>query len=558
MRKIGCLAGLILLPFAGFSQQMTEILGRPTNNAITMSILFDQKEDVYWEYGTVSGKYVNATSNYTAAKDTTLFVDFMDLNPGTKYFYRTRYRANGSSSAFTAGPEHTFYTQRATGSIFTFTIEADEHLYDKKGVRSEYQVCLANQAKDNPDFMFTLGDIFGDDHNPTTITSHELDSLHKDYRQYLGQICHSIPFFICIGNHEGEKDYYLHQTPPNNMAVYGTLWRKFYYANPFPNGFYTGNTEVEGYGMGKPENYYAYTWGDALFVILDVYRYDSETSAKPGNWGWTLGQTQYDWLKTTLETSTSKYKFVFAHHVSGEGRGGIVQAKKFEWGGYEADGVTYGFTKNRPNMAKPIHQLFVDNKINVFFQGHDHLFAHEVMDGVIYQEVPMPSDSTYEIGMLANADAYVSDTIGGSGHIRVSVSPSCVNVDFVRAYLPANTISGIHHNREVAFSYTIGDCQTTGLRKQLESPVVKVYPNPSSGEINISTNQNSEMKIRIQIITIEGRIVTEVERIGSGCFENNINLTLRDNAGNELKPGIYIIRLLMGGYEIWYGKIVVK
>ena len=163
--------------------------------------------------------------------------------------------------------------------------------------------------------------------------------------------------------------------------------------------------------MGESENYYAYTWGDALFVVLDVYRYDSETSAKPDNWEWTLGQTQYDWLKTTLETSNSKYKFVFAHHVSGEGRGGIVQAKKFEWGGYEADGTTYGFTKNRPNMAKPIHQLFVDNKVNIFFQGHDHLFAHEVMDGIVYQEVPMPSDSTYQIGMLANADAYVSERV---------------------------------------------------------------------------------------------------------------------------------------------------
>ena len=50
-------------------------------------------------------------------------------------------------------------------------MEADEHLYDKKGARGMYRVTLANQLKDNPDFMLDLGDIFGNDHNPFTITS---------------------------------------------------------------------------------------------------------------------------------------------------------------------------------------------------------------------------------------------------------------------------------------------------------------------------------------------------------------------------------------------------
>lgn len=59
-----------------------------------------------------------------------------------------------------------------------------------------YQISLNNQALDKPDFMLSLGDIFGDDHNPFTITSAELDVLHKDYRQYLGSICHSIPFMF--------------------------------------------------------------------------------------------------------------------------------------------------------------------------------------------------------------------------------------------------------------------------------------------------------------------------------------------------------------------------
>ena len=501
---------VLCFPLLGLAQTYTEILGRPTDNSITVSALFNKKVELYFEYGTVSGTYQNVTTTITTVANTPDEVELKNLTANTKYYYRTRYRLSGSTATFQSSAEHSFYTQRAPSSTFSFTMEADEHLYDKKGIRSMYQICLANQAKDNPDFMFSLGDTFGDDHNPTTITSTQMDSLHKDYRQYLGKICHSVPFFFCLGNHEGEKDYYLHKNAPNNMAVYGTLWRKFYYPNPSPNAFYTGNNEVEAFGMDKPENYYAYTWGDALFVVLDVYRYDSEKSDKPGAWDWTLGQAQYDWLKTTLETSTSKYKFVFAHHVSGEGRGGIEQAKLFEWGGYAADGVTYDFTRMRPNMAKPIHKLFVDNGVNIFFQGHDHLFAHEVMDGVTYQEVPMPSDSTYEIGMLANAGAYVSDTIGGTGHIKVTVNPTGLKVDFVRAYLPADTLNGKHHNREIGFSYTIGNYTETAVNEVTNSDVAEVYPNPAKDKLTIAMKENAPI-VQVRLINIIGQTLLETQ-----------------------------------------------
>ena len=289
-----------------------------------------------------------------------------------------------------------------------------------------------------------------------------MDSLHKDYRPYLGSICHSIPFYVCLGNHEGENDNYLTRTPPNNLAVWGTKWRKFYYPNPKPNGFYTGSNDTlfnQYHGTGPTENYFAWTWGDALFVVLDVYRYQNSTTYKPQGWNWTIGRTQYDWLRSTLENSTAKYKFVFAHHIRGQGRGGLTNAKLYEWGGYQNANLTnYTFDNNRPGWGKPIHQLFRDNHVNIFFQGHDHVFAHEVLDSITYQAVPMAADSSYEIGMLANADAYVSDTVDGTGHIRVTVSPSCVKVDYVKAYLPQDTLSGIHHNKEIGFTYSLGNC----------------------------------------------------------------------------------------------------
>ncbi len=448
----------------------------------------------------------------------------------TRYYYCLRYRLAGAPG-FTTSPEYACHTQRAPGSSFTFTIEADEHLYDKKGVQSIYRICLDNQAADQPDFMLSLGDIFGDDHEPNSISSFQMDSLHKAYRPFLGRICHSIPFFVCLGNHEGENDYYLNQNPPNNLAVWATLARKYYYPNPFPNGFYSGNPTSEPFGMDVPENYYSWTWGDALFVVLDVYRDQCDTSPKPQNWNWTLGYPQYSWLKNTLEGSSARYKFVFAHHIRGQGRGGINEARSFEWGGYNADGTSYDFPVRRPGWDKPIHQLFVDNGVNIFFQGHDHLFAHEVLDGVTYQEVPMPSDSTYEIGMLANADAYVSDTIGGTGHLRVSVSPNCVDVDFVRAWLPADTVGGIHQNGEVAFHYSVGNC-TAGLQKPAEENI-HVWPLPADRQIRIATACGGPLNAGGSLFDCQGRWVKSVD---SPVF-----------SVEDLPNGLYFLRIQCDG-----------
>jgi phosphodiesterase/alkaline phosphatase D-like protein len=427
-----------------------EILSRPTTNSITISTFPKKNMQIYFEYGTSSAYSAQSEVQNAIQNVPSRFV-LNNLLPDTRYYYRMRYMETGTT-VFKSGTEHTFITQRAKGSTFTFTIEADPHLYDKKGIPSMMNVTLQNQAKDNPDFVFDLGDTFGDDHYPSTITQKEMTDLHYNFLSYIGVVCHSAPFFFVLGNHEGENGYYLLQSPPNNIAVYGTLARKMYYANPIPDAFYSGNTQTEQYGIGLPENYYSWEWGDALFVVLDAYR-GYTANAKPDEWDWTLGQKQYEWFRQTLMTSKAKYKFVFAHHVLGENRGGVAIAKLYEWGGYDKKG-NWGFTTNRPGWELPIHQLMVKYGVNIFFQGHDHLFAQEVLDGVIYQEVPMPSDSTYTIGMLANADAFISNQIGGTGHVRVTVSPMNTKVDYIRAYLPKDTNTTMK-NGEIAFSYTV-------------------------------------------------------------------------------------------------------
>lgn len=509
------------------AQTYSIILGRPTDTCITASVMFDKEVDFYYEYGLSSGNYTQQTNSIKLSALVAWESDMYNLKANSKYFYRLRYKLTNNST-YLASPEYHFQTQRAPGSTFTFTVEADEHLYDKKGCDNMYRVTLNNQLADQPDFMLSLGDIFGDDHNPFTITSTNLDSLHRAYRPFLGNICHSVPFYICLGNHEGENDYYQSFTPPNNLCDWATQWRKYYYPNPFPNHFYSGNTTDEPYGIGKPENYYAWTWGDALFVVLDVYRDECDTSPKPKNWNWTLGLPQYTWLKNTLEGSQAKFKFVFAHHIRGQGRGGKNEAQLFEWGGLQTIGGSNTFAQNRPGWAKPIHQLFEDNGVNIFFQGHDHLFAHETLGKVTYQEVPMAADSTYKIGILANASAYTSDTIDGTGHIRVTVSSDCVKVDYVKAFLPADTSKNGNHNREIAFHYNIGACLNNAVHEKAIESAITVYPNPSNNNIFIKTEFRNEV------------ITADIYDLMGNCIQNSFSQIINTE---NIPNGIYILKV---------------
>lgn len=256
LKIVSLLVVLAGLSMSSMAQTKSIILGRPTDKSVTVSVYFDQTVEFYIEYGIRSNTYTDRIAPILNKAKTPNHVDLQNLTGNTKYYYKVYWRLL-TTPAFTATPEYTFQTQRAPNSTFRFVVEADEHLHDKKGVPNLFKITLQNMLKSEPDFMISMGDLFGDDHTPATTTSADMDFYHRDLLQYLTEACHSMPFFFCLGNHEGESGYYLKQNPPNNIAVYATNWRKFYFANPFPNGFYTGNSVKEANGIDLPENYYS-------------------------------------------------------------------------------------------------------------------------------------------------------------------------------------------------------------------------------------------------------------------------------------------------------------
>lgn len=424
------------------------ILGRPTNNSVSLNALFSQQAEVYWEYGTVTGSYSGKTAVNNAAKGVPVEADLTGLTTDTKYYYRTRYKLTGSST-FVAGPEYTFHTPRTSGSTFTFAIEADPHL-DENSDTLSYALSLNNILSKSPDFLLDLGDTFFSEKQPVK-TQAVITGRHLLLRSYFDNICHSVPLYLVLGNHEGEVGWSMDGTA-TSLPVMASNTRNLYFPNPAPNNFYSGNSKSEAF-VGLRKGYYAFEWGNAQIIVLDPYWY---TNTKPG-WGWTLGADQYNWFKTAITSSKAKYKFVFCHNLVGgngnDARGGSEFADLFEWGGNNLDG-TPGFDKNRPGWGKSIHTLMKENKVTIFFHGHDHFYGKQDKDGIVYQEVPQPSNKNITNTSAADYGYKEGVILPGRGFLLLTVSASSVKVEYIKTLLPSEE-GARGKNGDVAASYTI-------------------------------------------------------------------------------------------------------
>ena len=542
----------VLLVSTGISAQTLwhkEYLGRPTDNSITVALMFIDSADVSVQYGTTSGVYPNQTAWQTFGDSSSAEIIISGLSANTKYYYRVQYR-HPRTTIVTTRPEFTFHTQRPPGTPFTFIVQADPHM-DSGTDTAQYRLAIQNQLSDNPDFMIDLGDFLMTDKLlnsahvvPFDTIPYRCNMLRNRYESE----SHSVPIFNTIGNHEGECGWYNNGTA-NCIAVWDAQQRNKYFVNPAPDNFYTGDTANTNF-VGKRKSFYSWQWGDALFIVLDAYWYSTPKPDSLHGWYWTLGKKQYDWLKTTLENSTATYKFVFSHQLIGgdpQGRGGVERANFYEWGGQNIDS-TAGFAANRPGWYKPIKDLLTEHHVNIFFHGHDHFFDKQEKDCMIYQETPQPSLPNFVNPPNQAAQyGYLSGQIlPNSGNLRVTVNPTSVQVDYVRVFLPSQETS-TRHNKDVSATYFIGtpncyDSLTTGTPVLWNSNYSDelIYPNPFSQETKIEFSLNKPEKLNLNIFNENGQLVRRLIA-GSVVPEGKFDIIWdgKDSYGAPLLAGVY-------------------
>lgn len=472
------------------------LLGRATNQSICLNIFFDADSEARIHYGTNANKLNESSQVYVFKKNEPKEIVLTGLKENTRYHYAVVLSGEKKEKH---SPTGSFITQRKKKETFVFTVTADSHLGTKKHCDPAlYQQTLYNVANDQPDLHFALGDDFRSSkvNNPNYAA---IEQLYLNQRAHLGTVFHSIPYYFILGNHELEAKAY-DNGGEDCIASWSTKARTRFVSNPLPDSFYTGNADQHPFD-GPLQNYYAFEWGDVLFITLDVFRYSNfsaedeemkqqnkqnmegltqeermkiraereknkqagkggkgEKGGKGGGagkdrWAFTIGDAQYRWLQSTLEKSDAKYKIVLAHHVMGSCRGGVECAHQFEWGGQSNKGG-HDFKQHRPEWAMPIHDLMVKNKVTAFIQGHDHLFARQEKDGVAYITCPMCGDPGYN---AYNADAYLSgDKLPNTGHLTFEAGKKDLVMHYVKAVLSKDEAAQ-GKNGSIVYSWSFGN-----------------------------------------------------------------------------------------------------
>lgn len=418
------------------------ILSRPTDHSITVSLLAEEEFSGYIKYGKQMTTLNSRSVNFRVTNEKAIAVELTGLEADTRYYYQWVYTSAGKKEE-QASPVYFFHTQRKNGQSFVFDIMADSHL-DENTSTAVYEKTLQNIIRDSADLLLDLGDTW-----MTDKYSPDYRESLKQYlaqRYYFGLAARNSALFLTLGNHDGEYTRGGGRAVSDSMLSWSTSTRKKYYFNPQPDGFYTGDPSGD-------QNYYAWEWGDALFIVLDPFRY---TKQNRDPWQRTLGKTQYDWLVETLKHSDKKLKFVFIHNLvggkdnKGLARGGAEASRFYEWGGANADS-TAGFTVHRPGWVMPIHDLLVKYRVNAVFHGHDHLFVQQERDGIIYQTLPQPGASRYGNTNSAAEYGYLSGVIKNApGYLRVKISGGKASVEFVQSAADTR-----NENQKVLYSYLI-------------------------------------------------------------------------------------------------------
>ncbi len=173
---------------------------------------------------------------------------------------------------------------------------------------------------------------------------------------------------------------------------------------------------------GSPwQDYYAFTWGDATFFVLNVMTYTPTEHLLSTAGGdvddWTLGVEQMAWFRAALQASDSRWKFVLIHHAVGGKAGDEANARYGRGGGLAAD----------VGEQAVVHQLMQDHGVQVFFYGHDHVFVDMTVDGVHYTQ-PGSAGAPWK---FATDETGYTEYWSESGWGRVDVAPESIAVTFL-------------------------------------------------------------------------------------------------------------------------------
>ena len=296
-----------------------------------------------------------------------------------------------------------------------------------------------NISQDQPDLLFSMGDDIclkaQRSSNTSFPDSTKILQTTRKFRSILDNACASTSYLPLNGNHEGLFGWVDDQTGYHEILAA----RQAYL--PLPE---SGTYPDAGDPLGR---YGAFTWGDALFIWLDVTGFCVEDPWRvpEDNAKYILGSAQQIFLQNTLATNASvPWKFIFAHHLFG----GVDSCEPLGYGRGNANGAFL-------HDQAIIQDLMEQYGVQAFFYGHDHIYSVSEANGVAYVCTGHPTSGCPWVSILQDCyPPYLSFAVDHHGveipgHVRVDVNPASVTISYV-AYSAL-----VSQNRKVYSTHTI-------------------------------------------------------------------------------------------------------
>lgn len=249
-----------------------------------------------------------------------------NLKPGTTYYYQISL-SNTSGERYQT-PVLSFQTVKPSPSPFMFGIISDTE--SRPHINNRVSQLMWDER---PDFLIHLGDL--------TDGGQQQDKFQwtMEYFQGLGPLTARVPLATVPGN--GDDDLY---------------WYSQYHP------------------QSGEKAYYRFDYGEASFWMLNSnLKKELQT-----------GGSQYEWLKSELEESQAKWKFVVLHHAP-------YSSDEDDYGNTWAGPGTLGDTSLRNLVG-----LMEDQSVDMVFFGHLHtymrtnpIYRGEVSkdNGIVYMQV---------------------------------------------------------------------------------------------------------------------------------------------------------------------------
>jgi MYXO-CTERM domain-containing protein len=244
-----------------------------TSTAMTIAWNTDGPEGTEVRYGTAPGNLTQTATGTSFVANSSLGhvheVTVKGLAPRTKYYYSAGSAgALSAEQSFTTGP-----AQSENCGSLKFVFLGDNRPDKTLGGGENWPQILGQASMHQPEFVFNGGDL--------VIDGDQIDQW-KDFLAWTSSVSAVTPFMPVIGNHDtgpGQGD----------TANYNQL-----FALPRSTGPNGSGTE----------DYYYFTYGNAIFVILSTEGFKDGTP---------LYSKQAAWLDEVLTNNPRRWKFVAYH-----------------------------------------------------------------------------------------------------------------------------------------------------------------------------------------------------------------------------------------------------